>query len=108
MDNAIDIQVGGTHYKGLQMQPIILITKANCDFIQGNIIKYITRYKNKNGKQDIEKCIHYAQLAIELLPDEKNYLNLGLGYSYAKANSLNNYQCMRSSRPPRCRVPGPS
>ena len=76
MDSALDIQVGGNHYKDLQMQPIVLITKANCDFIQGCIIKYISRYKNKNGKQDIEKCIHYAQLAIELLPDEKNYLNI--------------------------------
>ena len=28
--------------------------------------KYISRYKNKNGAQDIKKCIHYAQLAIEL------------------------------------------
>lgn len=89
MDSALDIQIGGSHYKDLQMQPIVLITKANCDFIQGCIIKYISRYKSKNGKQDIEKCIHYAQLAIELLPDEKNYLNIGLGYSYAKANSLN-------------------
>ena len=92
MDSALDIQVGGNHYKDLQMQPIVLITKANCDFIQGCIIKYISRYKNKNGKQDIEKCIHYAQLAIELLPDEKNYLNIGLGYSYINANSLNHYQ----------------
>ena len=92
MDSALDIQIGGNHYRDLQMQPIVLITKANCDFIQGCIIKYISRYKSKNGKQDIEKCIHYAQLAIELLPDEKNYVNIGLGYSYAKTNSLNQYQ----------------
>ena len=92
MDNALENQVGGTHYKDLQMQPIVLITKANCDFIQGCIIKYISRYKYKNGKQDLEKCIHYAQLAIELLPDEKNYLNLGLGYSFAKANSLTYFE----------------
>lgn len=92
MDSVLDIQVGGNHYKSLQMQPIILITKANCDFIQGCIIEHISRYKNKNGKQDVEKCIHYAQLAIELLPDEKNYLNIGLGYSYSKTNNLNSYQ----------------
>ena len=92
MDSALNIQIGGCDYKNLQMQPIILITKANCDFIQGSIIKLISAYKNKNGKQDIEKCIHYAQLAIELLPDEKNYLNIGLGYSYAKTNNLNRYQ----------------
>lgn len=89
MDSALDLQIGGNHYTNMQMQPISLITRANCDFIQGCIIKYISRYKNKNGKQDIEKCIHYAQLAIELLPDEKNYFNIGLGYSYAKTNSFN-------------------
>jgi hypothetical protein len=91
-NSALEIQIGGNHYKNLQMQPIVFITKANLDFIQGCIVKYISRYKDKNGKQDIEKCIHYAQLAIELLPDEKQYLNLGLGYSYARVNSLNKYQ----------------
>lgn len=66
MEKALDNQVGGLHYKTMEMQPIELITALKCSFIQGNIIKYISRYKYKNGKQDIEKCIHYAQLAIEL------------------------------------------
>lgn len=63
---AIESQVGGSHYKDMAFQPIELITALKCSFIQGCIIKYISRYKNKNGAQDIKKCIHYAQLAIEL------------------------------------------
>ena len=63
---AIENQIGGDHYKGMAFQPIELITAIRCSFIQGCIIKYISRYKYKNGAQDIKKCIHYAQLAIEL------------------------------------------
>lgn len=63
---AIDNQIGGSHYKVMTFQPIELIALTKCSFIQGCIIKYISRYKNKNGAQDIRKCIHYAQLAMEL------------------------------------------
>ena len=63
---AIEGQVGGSHYKDMAFQPIELITTLRCSFVQGCIIKYISRYKNKNGAQNIKKCIHYAQLAIEL------------------------------------------
>lgn len=90
MNNSVlEKQVGGTHFTKLQMQPILLITRTDCDFIQGRIIEIISCYKDK---QDIEKCIHYSQLAIELLPDKKSYFNLGLGYSYIKANSFSGYQ----------------
>ena len=63
---ATDVQIGGSHYKDMAMQPIELITALRCSFIQGCIIKYISRYRAKNGVQDIKKCIHYAQLAIQL------------------------------------------
>lgn len=70
---AIESQVGGSHYKDMAFQPIELIAALRCSFIQGCIIKYISRHKNKNGAQDIKKCIHYAQLAIEL--DDKRRCN---------------------------------
>ena len=35
-------------------------------FMEGNVIKYVTRHKLKNGKQDIEKAIHFLELIIEL------------------------------------------
>lgn len=69
--NALNEQVGGTHYKKLKMQPIELIAKNNLNFFQGNIVKYISRYESKNGVEDVKKARHYAQLAWELQP--KNY-----------------------------------
>ena len=54
---AIESQVGGSYYKDMAFQPIELIAALRCSFIQGCIIKYISRYKNKNGAQDIKKCI---------------------------------------------------
>ena len=69
---ATDIQIGGNHYKDMIMQPIELINTLGCSFIQGCIIKYISRYKAKNGAQDIGKCIHYAEMAIQL-KDRKYY-----------------------------------
>jgi len=65
-DSPLDVQVGGGHYKDLPIQPIEYIYKNNLNFLQGNIVKYATRYKDKNGKEDLEKVIHYAQLLIAM------------------------------------------
>lgn len=73
MEKALDNQIGGSHYKNMAFQPIELIAALRCSFIQGCIIEHISRYKNKNGAQDIKKCIHCAQLAIEL--DDKRRCN---------------------------------
>lgn len=66
MSEALDKQVGGDHYKNMKIQPIEFTHKNDLNFCQGNIIKYVTRYKFKNGKQDLEKVIHYAELLIDL------------------------------------------
>lgn len=92
INNSLQSQVGGSHYKDLQMQPIELIVKAKLSFIQGNIVKYISRYKSKNGIEDIAKCIHYAQLAIDLGSYGPEHRMLNLAYSYCKANNFNAYQ----------------
>lgn len=64
--NSLDVQVGGTHYKDYVIQPIEYTHKNNLNFCQGNIIKYVTRYKDKNGKVDLEKAKHYIDLLIDL------------------------------------------
>lgn len=88
-NNALDVQVGGSHYKNKKMQPIELITKTGCSFIQGCIWKYITRYKEKNGKEDINKCIHYAKLAIELKDEgQLGYRKIDIAKVYCKVNEL--------------------
>ena len=51
-------QVGGDHYKKMPLQPWWLIRECGLDFWQGNVVKYVSRYKEKNGKEDLEKAIH--------------------------------------------------
>jgi len=63
--NALDKQEGGSHYD-LPIQPIEYIHKNNLGYIEGNIIKYATRHKVKNGAEDIKKIIHYCELLLEL------------------------------------------
>ena len=63
--NATDEQVGGSHYKDLAIQPIDYIIQNNLGYIEGNIIKYVTRYKNKNGVEDLRKARHYLEMLIE-------------------------------------------
>jgi hypothetical protein len=65
-NDALAIQVGGDHYKQFKIQPVEFVVANNLDFIQGNIIKYACRHKTKNGITDLQKVIHYAQLAIQL------------------------------------------
>ncbi len=58
MTNALDVQVGGGHYKDLAIQPVEYIHKNNLSYLEGNVVKYITRHKSKNGEQDVRKAIH--------------------------------------------------
>ena len=59
-----DKQVGGSHYQ-LEIQPIDFIVKYNIPVREANVIKYITRHREKNGRQDIEKAIHYLEMILE-------------------------------------------
>jgi len=63
-------QIGGEHYK-LKIQPYKFIMENNLNFFQGNVIKYVVRYMKKNGKEDLEKIIHYCELEIERMRDAK-------------------------------------
>ena len=58
-------QVGGSHYKKYKIQPVEFIVKNNIGFCEGNIIKYILRFKEKGGVQDLEKAKHYIELLID-------------------------------------------
>jgi hypothetical protein len=63
---ALDIQVGGDHYKNLTIQPAEYIHANNIGFFEGNVIKYVSRWKQKNGIADLQKAKHYIDLLIEL------------------------------------------
>lgn len=63
-------QVGGSHYQS-NMQPAQFIRANNLNFNQGNVVKYIGRYKSKNGLQDLEKVVQYTLFEVfEEYPDE--------------------------------------
>lgn len=64
-------QVGGNHYKDMKIQPIEFTLQNNLGFCEGNIIKYVSRYKNKNGVEDLKKARHYIDLLIEQVEAKK-------------------------------------
>lgn len=71
MDNtikqtALDVQVDGNHYKTMKVQPVEFIYANSVPYMEGNIIKYISRHKSKNGAADVRKALHYCQLILEL------------------------------------------
>ena len=63
---ALTWQEGGQHYKDKAIQPIVYIHANKLGFCEGNVVKYITRHKEKNGAEDIRKVIHYCELLLEL------------------------------------------
>jgi hypothetical protein len=64
--SALDKQIGGSHYKDMAIQPVEYIHKNGLGFCEGNVVKYITRWKTKNGIEDLKKVIHYAELLIQM------------------------------------------
>lgn len=70
--NATDTQVGGDHYRKFKIQPTEFIHKNGIPFIEGCVIKYVVRWRDKNGIQDIDKAIHFLQLLKELENDSNN------------------------------------
>ena len=60
-------QIGGSHYKDCKIQPVEYIVGNDLTFLEGNIIKYVTRHRRKGeGKKDIEKVINYAEMILEM------------------------------------------
>ena len=57
------------HYGGSEIDVISFCQANNLDFMQGNVIKYVFRYKNKNGLEDLEKAKEYIDRMIENLLD---------------------------------------
>jgi hypothetical protein len=60
------MQVGGDHYMDKAIQPWDYIVSNNLGFLEGNIVKYVTRWKDKNGVDDLRKAQHYLAKLIEV------------------------------------------
>jgi hypothetical protein len=63
---ALTKQVAGNHYKDLSIQPVEYIHANALGYFEGNVIKYVSRWRKKNGIADLEKAKHYIELLIEL------------------------------------------
>jgi len=70
LSKAREIQIGGSHYKDMPIQPSEFIRANGIGWYEGNAIKYICRHRQKGGLTDLEKAKHYLQLAIEEYEEE--------------------------------------
>jgi hypothetical protein len=73
--SANDIQHGGTHYKQFKgFEPWDVITAWDLGYLEGTALKYIARWKHKNGVEDLKKAVHFLQKKIEVEENEQKRL----------------------------------
>jgi len=63
--SALDVQIGGSHYKDMPIQPMEFSMANNMDACQHTIIKYVSRFREKGGIQDLQKAKHVIDMLIE-------------------------------------------
>jgi hypothetical protein len=63
---ALAIQEGGAHYKDMTIQPVEYIHANGVGYFEGNVIKYVSRWRSKGGIEDLKKARHYLDLLLEL------------------------------------------
>jgi hypothetical protein len=85
-ESVLNTQYGGEHYKGKAIQPIEYAHANNLSFFQGNVVKYVTRYKDKKGAEDIEKAVHYLQMILEF--------EYGVKTSFKKEEDISEQECV--------------
>lgn len=64
--SALDEQIAGNHYKSMAIQPVEFIQRNNIPWCEANAIKYLCRWRQKNGIEDLKKARHYIDLLIEM------------------------------------------
>jgi hypothetical protein len=72
MTNPNDVQIGGSHYRNanIKIQPWDIVVANQLDYFQGNILKYLMRWKTKNGLEDLYKAKHFLEKYIEVNTNE--------------------------------------
>lgn len=69
--NPMDIQEGGDHYKNWSIQPVEFAMANNLDLCQANVVKYVVRFRDKGGLEDLKKARHYIELLAHFEYGEK-------------------------------------
>lgn len=63
---APNTQIGGDHYKARGIQPVEYIHANGLSFMAGNVVKYVTRHRDKGGADDLRKARHYIDLLLQM------------------------------------------
>lgn len=96
-NNALTTQIGGNHYATMKYQPIKFAMDAQLNPVQFSIVKYVSRYKNKNGLQDLQKALHFCEIGEDIdktpVSDDTFFIKVSL-HRYADENSLSISQHM--------------
>ena len=69
-----ETQIGGRHYNDMAIQPIVFIMENGLSYAQGNVIKYVCRYLDKNGAQDLVKAKQYIDFMLTELKNEESQI----------------------------------
>lgn len=65
-ETPLDVQIGGSHYKNMPIQPIEFCQRNQLNFCESAVIKYVCRHRDKNGVEDIDKAIHILNVLKEI------------------------------------------
>ncbi|NOQ73254.1 MAG: DUF3310 domain-containing protein [Crocinitomix sp.] len=68
--NPLGRQVGGDHYTNATIQPIEYMMAHNLGYIEGAVVKYVTRWELKGGIEDLEKAKHLLEILIDYVEKE--------------------------------------
>ena len=63
--SALDRQISGSHYKTMKIQPLEYALENDLGVCEHAVIKYVSRWKEKGGVDDLRKAIHYCEILIE-------------------------------------------
>lgn len=89
--NPNERQIGGSHYRA-SIQHWDLIEDHRCGYLEGCATKYLTRWRKKNGRQDLEKALHYAEKLLERrvrgLVKPRGFVPHETMMAYSRANEL--------------------
>lgn len=66
-------QIGGNHYESKGIQPIQYATANSLDLFQHNVVKYVTRWRDKGGLEDLQKAKHYLEMYIECITNNPKW-----------------------------------
>jgi len=85
-------QVGGNHYLKYKIQPLIWSLDNHINAAEFSVLRYLLRYKDKNGLEDLDKASHYTQILMDQSFVSKNFDAIATVSDFCIVNELLGYQ----------------